>query len=212
MQRLLFGAVALAVAAGFVPGDASACENEVERRVNPNVARLLVAERQLRQGQDGAAFRSAAGVLRRLRAARAGTELRIRAERIAAVATVRLDGAVDLERAAPARSIEDARRQENLWWARGVLGRLARRSDDPELRALYAQALARFDSQRDEARQILEELARRDLMPDAWGYRTLAELRARAGESQARDEALARCTAMAGPLGRRICSPPPVAS
>ncbi len=80
--------------------------------------------------------------------------------------------------------------------------------DSPSLIALYAEALAAIDHPR-EARILLEDLAARDLVPDATAWLTLAELR-----EQRRDEAGAasarhRCRTVAKYV--RVCgvvSPP----
>jgi hypothetical protein len=48
-----------------------------------------------------------------------------------------------------------------------------------------------------EARQILLDLERRDLVPDADAWAALAKLRNGAGEDQDRDRAVARCRAVA---------------
>ncbi|MBN8614698.1 MAG: hypothetical protein J0L92_29125, partial [Deltaproteobacteria bacterium] len=95
-------------------------------------------------------------------------------------------------------------RRANLTWALGILETQAR-SGEPLARARLAEALARFEPRRDEARTILGELARTDVMPDAWGYRVLAELSDRTGDTATRNVAITRCHARAGGDARVVC-------
>jgi hypothetical protein len=79
---------------------------------------------------------------------------------------------------------------------------VAETPDDLWLRARLAEALA--PSAPAEARTILEELAAKDLMPDASAWGALAQLRERVGDAKAADAA-ARCRAIArAPI---VCAP-----
>lgn len=60
-----------------------------------------------------------------------------------------------------------------------------------------AEALAKVDSHKAEAKQLLETLAQKDLIASPQGYATLAELRSAAGDSAGQKVALKRCESMA---------------
>jgi hypothetical protein len=70
-----------------------------------------------------------------------------------------------------------------------------RRTKDPYAWTRFAEVLgfSRDPQDQAKAREILEDLAQRDLVADAEGYLALARLRARAGDDAGRDAALARC-------------------
>jgi predicted Zn-dependent protease len=72
--------------------------------------------------------------------------------------------------------------------------------DNPVIQARYAEAIWRFaedDAQRKEAGTLIEDLVARDLVPDAHGWITAASVRAKAGDEAGRDDALAKCRAIA---------------
>jgi hypothetical protein len=76
--------------------------------------------------------------------------------------------------------------------------------NDPVIAARFAEALAVDGRDNKRSRQMLEDLAKRDLMPDAYAYRTLARLRNSAGEGEGAKQALARCRKMT--KRKAICS------
>jgi tetratricopeptide (TPR) repeat protein len=69
------------------------------------------------------------------------------------------------------------------------------RPDDPYLDARYAEALAGTQRGRPEALRILEDLERRDLIPDEHAWAALARLRDWAGDPAGSDRATTRCGA-----------------
>jgi hypothetical protein len=81
---------------------------------------------------------------------------------------------------------------------------LAKNSEDPLLIARHAEALALSDKTADKARAALEDLAERDLMPEAQSYTALARLLAKAGETAASKEAVASCLKMT--KHKAVCS------
>jgi len=86
----------------------------------------------------------------------------------------------------------------NMAWSVSVLKRQsASKSDDVALKTDLAEAMARIPEQRAEARTILEELARRDLIASPEGYAALASLRSQSGDADGQKLALKRCEAMA---------------
>jgi predicted Zn-dependent protease len=75
---------------------------------------------------------------------------------------------------------------------------LRQKKDDPVLRARLAEAEADHGGHQEvEARLILADLERRDLVPDAEAWAALARLRHRDDDFAGRDRALARCFATA---------------
>ena len=133
--------------------------------------------------------------------------LRDRAQRVAAVASVRGRGQVDLNTPmakGPQRRNagvpaglppEEAARQ--LKWAVELLAQHHQaKADDPAGASLYGEGLA-VQGKTAEAGKILEDLATRDLVPDAFGWRALAQVRAATGNAAGRDAALEKCRAVA---------------
>jgi hypothetical protein len=130
-------------------------------------------------------FEAAAATLQRVTPVPEGSEERGR--RIFAKLIVRSDGAYD--RFARHRPKE---RREHLRRATAVLASLPR--DDPRTLTDLAEALGKDPDRAAVARDLLEDLARRDLITSAEGWATLARLRT---SPQARDEATTRCQRMA---------------
>lgn len=152
------------------------------------------------------------------RSRRRVAELSERAKRLLAIAAVRLDGATTFEPPhAPAlnrlvavnrtvlRAPTDEQRQAGLRWALGVLeaARTAQ-ADDPIATAHFAEALGALPERRAEGIRLLSDLAARDLVPDAWAYRALANMM-NAAADPGRDQAVQRCRDRAGRQARRIC-------
>ncbi|MEM9191970.1 MAG: SH3 domain-containing protein [Myxococcota bacterium] len=191
-----------------VPAAALACMNEYFEVTDEAVQGTRRAERLLANGRADRAYRTVLAVQRSFGQGEPGSQ---RAERLLervrvleAIATVRLDGRVDGRRARSDVSADQ--RESALGSARRLLERRAR-SGLPVDRAHYAEALALRRSTRDEALRILRELAEEDLMPDAWGFRTLAKLEELSGNDAARDAALEQCRERVSNARRRddIC-------
>jgi predicted Zn-dependent protease len=86
----------------------------------------------------------------------------------------------------------------NLAWSVAVLKRQSEsKTDDVGLKTDLAEAMARIPEQHAEARTILEELAKRDLIASPEGYAALASLRSQSGDTDGQKLALKRCEAMA---------------
>ena len=187
-----------------------ACHNGVVYELDGDVRQVMTAERLLSGGRPDRALRTAHLAAERMRrnAPAAGRQVIRRAQQVMATAVVRLEGRVDLTRRVAAPRTADGQRVTNLRWARDLLGALRRGDDQPVLHARHAEALAHFTETRAEALATLRDLARRDLMPDAYGYRALARLEQLAGEPQASTRALSACEALAGSLRRQVCTLP----
>ncbi|MFT3766473.1 MAG: hypothetical protein QM820_13310 [Minicystis sp.] len=77
-----------------------------------------------------------------------------------------------------------------------MLERLVReRPNDAAKQSDFGEGLAK--TQPADARKILEDLAKRDVVTTPYAYAALARLRAAAGDTKGRDEALAKCKPMA---------------
>jgi predicted Zn-dependent protease len=127
---------------------------------------------------------------------------RARALQVLSVATVRADGKLVLE----GRKTSTVKAQgEMVEWAVSNLRVLsAQHSDNTGLKSRLAEGLSKRPAGRAEARTILEDLARADLMVDAEGWATLADLRQGAGDPVGRDKAVAECLKRA--KNRQMCT------
>jgi hypothetical protein len=193
MVRVLCAALMVSGFVAGAPAPSEACVNEVELSTDQRAELLARAESDLARGRLASALENATEAGRELRGQdddEAG--LVSRAERVRAIAVVRLDGPVDATHTRVRRSIDQETRRQNLAWAARVLGP---RNELPADRARYAEALSRIDARAEEAVQILEDLAARDLMPDAWAYRALAEARTRTGDPDGARAATGECRA-----------------
>lgn len=107
------------------------------------------------------------------------------------------------------RKTNPNRRRQVVRLVRSALEEQARRApDDPVRQARHAEALAADASQAAQARAILEPLARADLITEAEGWRTLAQLRAAAGDVTGSAAAITRCLPLADPARCAIAPPP----
>jgi hypothetical protein len=204
-------------AAGFwvVAGPALACINATEL-LEPEVERVALAERLLSTGRAAQAFVTSHASAFELRNAhselRRDTRYRLlfeRSKQVMAVAVVRLEGRVDLDRGRNDRKAPPERRTANLAWAERTLVSAFENTGAPIEDAHLAEVLALDDERWQEARTRLRALVERDLMPDAFAWSTLAKLEARAGAEAETRHAHEQCRKRAGRLSRRICGKPP---
>lgn len=175
---------------------AEACVNGVEKRVNDNARMVTIAERRVRDGHHVAALH----LIKSLRGL--SPHLQKRARRVQAVAIIRTRG--DLTR--DGNKTDNARsRDAQIRWAVRTLMSQRDGMLDPKLNMQIAEGLLLIPKRRAEGRKLLEELARRDVMPDARGYAILAELRAEAGDKEGSEEAARRCQRLGG--SDDLCEP-----
>ena len=199
-MRLLIVVAALLL---FPTPVAEACHNGVEQAVNPLVSRLRRAERALTTGHLRRAFSTAQRTHRRARGPE-DASLRLRAERVMAVAAVRLRGDVDL--ASSRRSPEARRKRENIDWATQTLRRLHGASPhDVVLAARLAEALTLDAATQQEAYELLTPL--RNVLPDTFAFRTMAILLERFGEDGQSERVLRECLRRTSGAGRGVCRP-----
>jgi ATP/maltotriose-dependent transcriptional regulator MalT len=198
--KVLGGCLMLATIAAAPP--AFACGNVVERRVDPRVDALLLAERAL-ESRD---YRTAARMAQRfnpdLRRADDRPSPVARAARVMALVVVRSGGRWLAGGAADSA----ADRAQNFEWAISKLRRHAMRAlNHPGRLSDLAEALAAVDKYHDEARRILEHLAARDLVTSAYAYAALSRLRAASGDSEGASRALDECRKL--DRKGRVCAP-----
>lgn len=222
LSRPLFAAFTAFAFAGSAAAPARACGGEWYPiyEVDPRIEGVETAEKKL---EDGHVLASAGMVIRMIPHIKTlsptRTTLIQRAHRVLALAAVRYDGALPVGAEVPdyvqgtwlGKTAED--RKTNLDWAVKSLREIAKaKKDDPASRTELAEALAKLDDSKAEARQILEDLAQKDLITSADGYATLATLREGAGDQEGRRAALERCKTMAHPSQAGICEGRPASS
>jgi hypothetical protein len=196
---------------GSIAPSAKACGGawmpfmEDEVQIDHRPQGVAAAERTFQKGKYSDA---AAAVIRMMPHARSlktkSSPVVSRALHLLAVATVRHDGALPLGQRVPAyaqgtwagKTAEQ--RAQNLEWAVSTLRDLsAQKQDDPALQTELGEALSKIDARHDEARGMLEQLAKNDLVASPEGYAALATLRQKAGDRAGQQLAMKRCEAMA---------------
>lgn len=186
----------LPAALASAPSAASACGTLVYSQVDESAAKISRAEQALSTGKG---TQAAVGVLQTFPAIMTtkvgASPLSDRALRIMALAAVRSDGALSVGKAMQGATAED--KEHNLIFAIDTLRALdKRRANNPSFQTDLAEALSKLPRFKHEALNILEKLAKGDLVASAEGYATLAQLRANTGDEAGRDGALKRCQGM----------------
>jgi len=190
------------------PRPSAACFNEVQRTTDPRATALVFAESRLTYAADPeGAGREVLKLFPRIRGASVEPTERdalvARGARVLAVAIVRTEGKKSFGEATtwtPAANLawaEVTLREVMLWKQRSEAAHAAAarppRAETPEIEAELCEALALSARTESEAKRRLEALAKRDLLGSAPAWRTLARLRASAGETAASEEALETC-------------------
>jgi len=218
IARKLLAAAALAVGIGAIaPQNAEACGGAwyPEVQIDYRIQGIARAEKQLEQGKHADAAASVIRMIPHIRNYKAKSSDRIinRALRVLAVATVRGDGKLDIATQIPYElrgqwlAQKDGDETANLEWAVVAMRSVnSWKSDDPAVQTELGEALAKVDAHESEARELLGDLADKDLLGSAEGYAALAELRAANGDEDGRSAALKRCEAMAKTPG--LCQAP----
>lgn len=196
-----------------VPHEAAACGGEwfPEQTVDPRIHGIARAEQLLSHDRLAAAA-SVIRMIPHIKSLKAAPGSLVgRAERVLAVALSRSQGAlpVEAEVSAPVlaafRGRTPAEALANLEWSARVLERQSTaKADDVSLKTDLAEALARLPERRAEARALLEDLSKRDLIASPEGYAALASLRSASGDVDGKKAALERCQAMAKTQG--VCA------
>ncbi|MEM9191221.1 MAG: hypothetical protein AAGF12_18765 [Myxococcota bacterium] len=209
VRTAYFAAAAVSTLILLLTSDASACHNGIAFDVDAAVRRVSGAERMLERGRTGPALRAAGTTLDRMRRNRAARRHRgtaTRAQQIIAIAVIRAEGRVDLQRHRVVPTITPLQRKRNIRWAVDLLDRLRR--DRPALDARFAEGLGLLDERRAEGLRILRELSADDLLPDAWAYRALANLELAEGEASRAQSARDECRRRARNRANQICIAP----
>ena len=206
-HTMLFLAVGGCMGISMLTQDARACGGEwyPEVMVDPRIHGVAQAEKNLQNGNRLAAAASVIRMIPHIKSLKSKPgSLVARAERVLAVALSRSQGALTVASEVPREVLggwqgESAGESAaNLVWAVAVLKRQSEaKSDDVSLRTDLAEAMARVPEHRAEARNILEQLAQRDLIASPEGYAALAALLRESGNADGQKLALKRCEAMA---------------
>jgi hypothetical protein len=192
---------------GMTSSDASACGGawmeyiEIDHRIQG----IAQAEKLFNKGKVNEA---AASVVRmmphvaNLKAKR--SKLVERGQRMLAVAVARSDGALPVDKEVPNYAQgtwigkNDKDRAQNLEWAVSTLKSIRElKKDDPAVETDLGEAMSKVESHQGEAREILERLAKKDLVATPEGYAALAKLRNKAGDAKGQKLAMQRCESMA---------------
>lgn len=208
-RRYTIWSVALGTSLGLgtLAGNARACGGEwfPEVAVDPRIHGVAQAEKSLANGNRLAAAASVIRMMPHIKSLKSKPgSLVARAERVLAVALSRSQGALPFTSEVPRdvlgawRGARVGETAANLAWSVGVLKRQSEsQSDDVALKTDLAEAMARVPEGRAQARSILEDLAKRDLIASPEGYAALAQLRSQSGDADGQKLALKRCEAMA---------------
>lgn len=180
---------------------ASACGSAVRLEVVPQkptpVQEVARAEKALEVGQSAIAARVILTTFPRVRSVTAGDNpLETRALRVFALAVVRSEGVVN-EKTVGVPSQTEWTTNANLAWAVQAMREInAKRPNDPTVQADLGEALSKVATGRDEAFQLLSNLAQKDLMGSPNAYAALATLRKGKGDLVGADAATKRCEEM----------------
>lgn len=200
-------AMGIGIGASALTQAAAACGGEwyPEVSIDHRIHGVAQAEKALSNGNRLAAAASVIRMMPHIKALKSKPGSLVgRAERVLAVALSRSQGALPVQSEVPEevlgawRGAKEGEATANLAWSVDVLRRQSTsKADDVALKTDLAEALARVPEHRAEARTILEELAKRDLIASPEGYAALASLRSQAGDQDGQKLALKRCEAMA---------------
>jgi len=208
-QKCGLGALTLATGLGIsiLARDARACGGEwyPEVMVDPRIQGVAQAEKALASGHRLAAAASVIRMIPHIKTLKAKPGSLVgRAERVLAIALSRSEGKLPVQNEVPLEVLGSWQGREpeqavaNLAWSVQALKHQAQnQADDVSLQTDLAEAMARLPEHRSEARRILEDLAKRDLIASPEGYAALATLRLQSGDADGQKLALERCEAMA---------------
>jgi hypothetical protein len=214
--RWLLVGVAAAFAFSAAPRSAEACGGEwvpaMMEQVDMRPQGIAMAEKQLTEGKELDAAATVIRVMPHIQSLKAEkSALVARGMRVLALATARGDGSLKVASQVPGYAQNswlgktDKERAANLEWSIATLRSLnAAKKDDAATQTDLAEGLAHVDSHRAEAKDMLEKLAKKDLIATPEGYAALAKLRSDAGDGKGEKLALQRCTEMS--KGSSVCS------
>lgn len=206
-------AVSLSVLASL---DARPCGNAVYRLKQNGIAKLMKAERVLKEGNPRKAIR----LIHRLKVSSLSKKVRYygadqlyldshdvvlremsRRDRIVALAVARLDGRFD----AHGKKVKGPLRRMILTQAAGTLKPTGKVRAAPVRYAHYAQALERLHDNSG-AHKIFSELDRAGLLNTSWSLASFARVAGNLGDDVASAALIERCKNVAGKRARDNCS------
>jgi hypothetical protein len=200
-------AIGISMGAASVPRVARACGGEwyPEVMVDPRIHGVAQAEKALQSGKHLSAAASVLRMMPHIKTLKSKPSSLVgRAERVLAVALSRAGGALAVQGEVPREVLgawaggKEGQASRNVAWSVEVLKRQSgSKADDVALKTDLAEAMSRVPEHRQEARTILEDLAKRDLIASPEGYAALAMLRSQSGDTDGQKLALKRCEAMA---------------
>ncbi|MSP25626.1 MAG: hypothetical protein EXR75_10755 [Myxococcales bacterium] len=199
-------AVALGISAGAPRAEACGGGWWPDVQIDYRVQGVAQAEKQLAAGRYLAAAGSVIRMTPHLRDYKTASKdgLVNRSMRVLAVALARSGGDLNmLAKELPSElhgrflAKTSAARQEQLAWAVGALAMVRDpKKSDPTLDSELGEAMAQLRGSEGKAKELLEKLASEDLLTTPQAYRSLAVLRADAGDETGRIAALERCKTM----------------
>src|SRR5688572_21626372 len=170
---LLIGASMLASVVGF-SSDAGACGGSFVEyiEIDHRIQGVAQAEKLFNKGEVNAAAASVVRMMPHVANLKAKkSKLVERGQRILAVAVARSDGALPVDKEVPNYAQgtwigkNDKDRVQNLEWAVSTLkGIRELKKDDPAVETDLGEAMSKVESHQGEAREILERLAKKDLV------------------------------------------------
>lgn len=193
----LLSAASLAVTFGLLaqPNEAKACGDSISFEVDPQVLLLSQAETELNGGKAKAAALTTMKVFPKIKTQTTAHHLLARGQRVVAMAIVRTDGFLTAGKDFQAASNDE--RRANLEWAVTTLRRLAAaKKNNPAAETDLAEGLAKLPETRSEALAVLEKLAKKDLVPSARAWSTLAKLRKANGDDTGYEAAMKKFEAL----------------
>ena len=204
--RLVMASLVAFGVVGAVSSEANACGGEwvPAMEVDHRPEGIARAEKLLEKGDNVAAAGMVIRMIPHIKQLKPKSALIERAQRILAVTTARSNGSLAINREVPdyaqgkwmGQTAQD--KTANVEWSISTLRTLSESDkDDTGIQTDLAEALAKVDSHKGEAKEILEKLAQKDLIATPEGYATLAELRSQAGDAEGQKVAQQRCESMA---------------
>lgn len=191
---VLFSLAAIPSGVALPARSAFACKNSIAAAEDRMVQLLSEADAHLREGRHGAAIQLTLQHYPDLKSARDPDRFTSRAQRIFAAALVRVEGLTSVRGFDASTSDE---RRANLEWAVATLRSIdERQKNNPAIVAELAEALSTLPEHQQEALATLEDLARRDLVPNPYAYRALARLRRLTGDEAGKRAALDKAAAI----------------
>jgi len=219
------GALLALPAVALTPSDAEACGNSmryddvlgdsgkkprnIEMEKPPQLGSVIRAEQAWNKGDWKNAIKEALlahpTLAKRSRSYKSTDDAEmIRAAWIVASSITRANGDYTLDKNVRLEPDVDKKRLRVDWAVETLTWMLEKNEGDPLFTMLLAESLARTTEGEEKSLAMLEGLAKEDLMPDGYGWATLAALHTRAKKSEAAATAAKRCNTVG--LDKKVCA------